>query len=166
MIKNISPREADYLLIIFEIKNNEGLPRNKDVIKKLKVSKPTASLMIKKLCDKKLITREKEYIFLTRKGLLTIFELLWRHGVIELSLDYLGLSPKEACNVSRTIELMIPFDTLVKIWEKMKKPLKCPLGFEFPNIYEVDLSKKYYICGLEILLSRKLNIHKRKLWLT
>ena len=67
MIKNISPREADYLLIIFEIKNNEGLPRNKDVIKKLKVSKPTASLMIKKLCDKKLITREKEYIFLTRK---------------------------------------------------------------------------------------------------
>ncbi len=162
-VEKINPREADYLLIIFEIKNNEERPRNKDIMKKLGVSKPTTSLMIKKLVEKNLIVRKKDYIDLTQQGLITVLELLWRHGVIELSLDRLGLSPDEACHVSRTIELIMPFDTLVKIWQGMKKPLKCPLGVEFPNIFNLNLDKKYYICGLDRLLNRKENRSFKKI---
>ncbi|OYT28890.1 MAG: hypothetical protein B6U94_08110 [Thermofilum sp. ex4484_79] len=149
MIRYVNPREADYLLAIFDIKSKGEKPRNMEIMKKLNVSKSTASLMLKKLERKDLVLKKKGYLELTKKGLTVIYELLWRHGVTELSLSKLGLEPEEACLVSRRIEMIIPFDVLIRIWEQMNKPLKCPLGIEFPDINNINLSKTYYICGSE-----------------
>lgn len=55
----LSRRTEDYLRTILEIVEEKGYARVKDIAKKMKVSLPTVTEMLKKLDNKKLVTYEK-----------------------------------------------------------------------------------------------------------
>ena len=128
MVNSLSIRDIDYLITIYEYSASRGVARVIDVAKVLGVSKSTASLMIKKLEKQGLIVKVSSGIKLTSEGVKTCLEIIWRHGVIEVALTRLGLSPEEACAVARNIELSIPKHIVEKLWHLLGRPAACPHG--------------------------------------
>jgi DtxR family Mn-dependent transcriptional regulator len=69
MSEELTERMEDYLRIIYEIENEKGYARLKDVASRLNVRPPTAEEMLRKLNDMNLIVHEKYGgIRLTKKG--------------------------------------------------------------------------------------------------
>lgn len=128
MVNSLSIRDIDYLITIYEYSALRGAARVIDVAKVLGVSKSTASLMIKKLERQGLIEKVSSGVKLTSEGVKACLEIIWRHGVIEIALTKLGLSPKEACVVARNIELSIPKHIVEKLWHLLGRPAVCPHG--------------------------------------
>jgi len=65
---NINEGEENYLRIIFELEGEKGV-KSIDISKKLNVSKPAVSEMLRKLVNKKMILFQAySKILLTRKG--------------------------------------------------------------------------------------------------
>ena len=128
MVYSLSTRDVDYLITIYEYGASRGAVRVVDVAKVLGVSKSTASLMIKKLEKQGLIMKVSDGVKLTSEGVKTCLEVIWRHGVIEVALTRLGLSPEEACAIARNIELSIPKHIVEKLWHLLGKPAVCPHG--------------------------------------
>jgi len=141
-----NPREADYLITIYELSVTNKEVRHSEIRKKLGVAKPTVSLMTKKLEKKGYIIIEKKKIKLTKTGLAKVKELLWRHGVLEVAFTLLGVDPEIACKMVREIELIIPTEVIQRIWETMGKPTVCPHGHEFPDIDKSELDEGISFC--------------------
>lgn len=129
----LSVRELDYLLAIFKKYVREGYARNKQIVEELKVSKSTASLMVKKLSRRGLVTETGRRLRLTDKGERVVAEKLWRHCVLENALHFLGTSVKDSCRISWKIEHVFPTEVLEEIWERLGRPLECPCGIKFPE---------------------------------
>jgi len=125
--ENLSVRDADYLIALFKC---GGEARLSEVCRELKVAKPTASLMMKKLSTAGLVRKVSNKYALTVLGRKTAKEIIWRHTVTEWMLVKSGLNIREACRVARIIELYIPLNSLKKIWSMLGKPVKCPCGYE------------------------------------
>ena len=144
-VEKLNKREVDYLLLIFLKSRDIEYVKQKELREELKVSKPTVSLMIKKLSKKELVTSGKEGVRLTEKGEKTVLNLLWRHGVLENALVSLGLPAKKACEITCEIELLIPEEAVTLIWEKLGMPRQCPCGIEFPTEESGELFS-YSVC--------------------
>lgn len=102
-----------------------------DIARYLRVSKSTASLMIKKLIRRDLLRKSNEGLLLTSKGIKIYREIAWRHGITELALMKLGLPPEDACRVAKCIEFRIPYEQLKRIWAKLGYPTICTHNKEF-----------------------------------
>ena len=91
----ISSKAEDYLRAIYEIVNQKGFVRIKDIARELDVKPPTVVEMMKKLDDKRLVTYEKYGgITLTERGK-QIAELIEnRHETFKNFLEIL-LVPKD-----------------------------------------------------------------------
>ncbi len=125
--ENLSVRDADYLIALFNCGGQAGLP---DICSALKVAKPTASLMMKKLNISGLVKKVHNKYELTVLGKKIAKEIIWRHTVTEWMLVKSGLKIKDACRVARRIELYIPLKALKEIWIMLGEPVKCPCGYE------------------------------------
>jgi len=125
--ENLSVRDADYLIALFKCGGQAGLA---EICGELRVAKPTASLMMKKLNSSGLIMKVNNRYALTSSGRKTAEEIIWRHTVTEWMLVKSGLTVSEACKVARRIELYIPLEALKKIWKALGEPVRCPCGFD------------------------------------
>ncbi|RLG10408.1 MAG: hypothetical protein DRN64_02930, partial [Thaumarchaeota archaeon] len=107
--------------------------RQHEIIDELGVAKPTASLMIGRLRDEGYLQVRRRKIFLGRKREEAIRAALWKHGVMESALVKLGLSSKEACEISWSIVDRIPRSAVERIWRSLGSPDSCPCGYELPT---------------------------------
>lgn len=89
----------NYLETIF-ILSQEGNPvRSIDIVKQLDYSKPSVSLAMKNLREKKLIEIDQDgYITLTKEGLAIAKSMFERHILISDWLIFLGVDRKTAVN--------------------------------------------------------------------
>ena len=73
----------NYLRVIYEVQLESDVVRIKDIIKRLKVSTPSAVQAIKKLADKGLVTHEKRsYVKLTQKGIIQAEKVYQNHKML------------------------------------------------------------------------------------
>lgn len=144
-VRGLSKREADYLLTIFLNSRSKGYARHLEVVRELGVSKATASLMVKKLAEKRFVASSRRGVALTERGEAAVIELLWRHGVLEAALTRLGVPVEEACRITWEIELAIPSDVVETIWRALGSPRTCPCGVRFPKTG--DRLGDYEVCG-------------------
>ncbi len=122
----LSPRDVDYLMVVYHLSHVRGAARISDVAEYLGVAKPTASLMLKKLMRSGLLRRIDGGYVLTEEGLSICTDMFIKHTIIETALSRLGLDPDEACRLAREIEVLMPMDKALKIWESMGRPERCP----------------------------------------
>jgi len=122
----LSPRDVDYLMVVYHLAHSRGIARISDVAKYLGVAKPTASLMLKKLMKLGLLRRVDGGYALTEEGLSICTDMFIKHTIIETALSRLGLDPDEACQLAREIEVLMPMDKAMKIWESIGRPERCP----------------------------------------
>lgn len=98
----------NYLETILILKNSNGDVKSIDIVHKLGVTKPSVSVAMKNLKQKRLITiDEKGYIELTKEGYDIANMIYERHVVISQMLEKLGVSAdiavKDACKIEHVI---------------------------------------------------------------
>ncbi len=142
----LSLRAIEYLLSIFKRSKDKGYARQYEIIEDLGISKPTASLMVKKLRDIGYLEVREERIRLSRRGEKLVLELIWKHGVIESALVELGLSLKCACRIAWRIIQEIPVEDVKQIWIRLGLPRSCPCGHLIPLLDEEASAEEVEPC--------------------
>ncbi|RLG07895.1 MAG: hypothetical protein DRN59_00310 [Thaumarchaeota archaeon] len=132
-MSKLSPRRIDYLIAVFKCSKGKGYARQREIIEELGIAKPTASLMIKKLREEGYLEIRERRIFLDKKGEKMIEEALWKHGVLENAFVKLGLSSREACEISWRILDRVPSKIVERIWRNIGMPDRCPCGYLLPT---------------------------------
>ena len=109
----------DYLEAIWELKNNKGYIKAKDIADKLEVKRPSVSEMTKKLKEKDFISYEKYGgITFTEKGRRLAREIKKRHNLFVEFLSIIGVgeknSQRDACKIehdvsAETVKCLIHF---------------------------------------------------------
>lgn len=95
----------DYLEMIYRLSLKKGFTRVHDLSKSLNVQPPSATKMIQKLSDLKLLKYEKYGIIILEKEGEVIGEaLLNRHNIIEHLLKILGIPEEEILKETEKIE--------------------------------------------------------------
>jgi Mn-dependent DtxR family transcriptional regulator len=146
-IDDVSIREIEYLIKVFELEKKRGYVRIKDLVNELKLAKPTVSLTVKKLVKKGVLAYLMHgKVKLTKKGLFLIYESIWRHGVIEFALTKIGLKLDEACVLTERIQAKIPREAVEKLWLTLGMPNKCSHGLELPTPPRFKPDKRYMFC--------------------
>lgn len=130
----LSLRAMEYLLSILGRSRDKGYARQYEIIEDLGVSKPTASLMVKKLRRDGYLEVEGEKIRLSDGGVKLIRELVWKHGVIEWALFELGIPREGACRIAWRIIQEIPAEDVERIWMRLGSPRSCPCGHRIPML--------------------------------
>ncbi len=151
VVEELNKREADYLLSIFLNSRDKGYARNMEIVRMLKVSKPTVTLMVRKLERRKLVVSERSGVRLTDKGVEVVARILWGHGVLETALARLGVPTRDACKIAWEIELRVPEKILNTIWRNLGEPEVCPCGLRFPRPSKWENVERYGLCGLKFL---------------
>ena len=112
----------NYLETILILKNSNGDVKSIDIVHKLGVTKPSVSVAMKNLKQKRLITiDEKGYIELTKEGYDIANMIYERHVVISKMLEKLGVSPDIAVKDACKIEHVISSESFQAIKEHVKK---------------------------------------------
>lgn len=98
----------DYLETILMLHKENGKVRSIDVVRELGFSKPSVSVAMKGLREKKLITMDEVgYITLTKEGLKIAEKVLERHTLLSEWLIRLGVSEdvakEDACRIEHDI---------------------------------------------------------------
>ncbi len=142
----LSPRAIEYLLSVLRRSRGKGYARQYEIVEDLGVSKPTASLMVKKLRCVGYLRVEGEKIMLSEMGEKLVWELIRRHGIIESALFELGLSREGACRLAWRIVQEIPAEDIERIWIKLGSPESCPCGYRIPSIHKGASMKEVEPC--------------------
>ena len=132
----LSSRAIEYLLVVLKRSRDKGYARQYELIEDLGISRPTASLMVKKLKQIGYLRVDGGKIRLSRVGMKLIRELVWKHGIIESALYELGLTREGACRIAWRIVQEIPVNDAERIWIKLGSPRSCPCGKQIPSIHE------------------------------
>ena len=109
MDHKLSPTMEDYLEVIYQLCEEDGLARVKDIAFRLEVTNPTVVGAIKGLKQRKLVRQERYgYIRLTDRGQRLAAAVADRHKVVSDFLEnILGLDPetasKDACKIEHAI---------------------------------------------------------------
>lgn len=115
----------NYLEAILMISRKKENVHAIDIVNNLGFSKPSVSIMLKKLKDEKYIDiDEKQNITLLPEGLKIAEKILERHEILTDILEYLGIDPKiaedDACKVEHDLS-DVTFDAIKKMYiEKIK----------------------------------------------
>lgn len=116
----------NYLEAILMISKEKDGVHAIDIVNNLGFSKPSVSIMLKKLKDEKYIDiDDNQHIHLLPEGLKIAEKIYERHQVLTDILEYLGVNPDTAENDACKIEHDLTdetFDAIKKIYlEKIKK---------------------------------------------
>ena len=116
----------NYLEAILMISRRKDGVHAIDIVNELGFSKPSVSIMLKKLKDEKYITiDDNQHIHLLPEGLKIAEKILERHEILTDILIYLGVDPKvsedDACKIEHDLSDET-FDAIRKIYfDKIKK---------------------------------------------
>lgn len=125
----------DYLEMIYRLSLNSGFTRINELSNALNVQPPSATKMVQKLSELKLLKYEKYgIIILEENGKKLGEDLLRRHNTIERFLRILNISEKEILNETEKIEHTISKET-TKCFEDFVKFMEDSPGIteEFEN---------------------------------
>ena len=126
----------NYLRVIYEVQLESDVVRIKDIIKRLKVSTPSAVQAIKKLADKGLVTHEKRsYVKLTQKGIIQAEKVYQNHKMLfRFFKEVLGIAVGEAETLSCVMEHHLTQESFGKFKALVEYFLKKPQVFkDFQN---------------------------------
>ena len=123
----LTPEMVDYLVSIYVLTYKRGCRCVKpiEISKTLGASKATVSLMLKKLRFKGLVTKEKDGVSLSQRGVTICTAILRRHAMIEKALMRFGIDHDRACEVARRIEVEVD-ESIVDLIEKETAELELP----------------------------------------
>ena len=115
----------NYLEAILMISREKQNVHAIDIVNNLGFSKPSVSIMLKKLKDEKYIDIDEEKnITLLPEGLKIAEKILERHEILTDILEYLGIDPKiaedDACKVEHDLS-DVTFDAIKKMYEEKIK---------------------------------------------
>ena len=115
----------NYLEAILMISREKENVHAIDIVNNLGFSKPSVSIMLKKLKDEKYIDiDEKQNITLLPEGLKIAEKILERHEILTDILEYLGIEPKiaedDACKIEHDLS-DVTFDAIKKMYEEKIK---------------------------------------------
>ncbi len=116
----------NYLEAILMISRRKDGVHAIDIVNELGFSKPSVSIMLKKLKDEKYITiDDNQHIHLLPEGLKIAEKILERHEILTDILIYLGVDPKvsedDACKIEHDLSDET-FDAIRKMYfDKIKK---------------------------------------------
>lgn len=121
-MEKIYESAENYLETILIIKERTGNVRSIDIVRELGFSKPSVSVAMKNLKEKKLITIDDAGgITLTKEGLAIASEVYERHKVLSGALIELGVSEETAVDDACRIEHYISSESFDKIKEYIEK---------------------------------------------
>ncbi|MGV9197435.1 MAG: metal-dependent transcriptional regulator [Promethearchaeia archaeon] len=137
--------KLDYKVIVTLYKQDTPLKVG-DLTKKLQLAHSTIGSCIKRLEEKSLVEYEAYHdVELTLKGKNLAKELIRHRQLVEiLFYNELGLSPQEAHQESKKLNLLFSCNLINKICEKYNHPKKCPCG-------EKVVNSEYCHCEEEII---------------
>jgi Mn-dependent DtxR family transcriptional regulator len=102
---SLSASMQDYLEMIYRLSVNTGFIRVHELSDALNVQPPSATKMVQKLADLRLLKYEKYgVLILEKEGKLLGEELLNRHNIIEKFLKILGIPDSEILTETEKIE--------------------------------------------------------------
>ena len=108
----------DYLETILMLKNKSGLVRSIDIVKELNFSKPSVSVAMKNLREKKYIVMDKDgYISLTSDGKEIAERVYDRHTVLTQVLMKLGVDE----NIAKEDACMVEHDLSEETFSRIKE---------------------------------------------
>jgi len=115
----------NYLEAILMISREKENVHAIDIVNNLGFSKPSVSIMLKKLKDEKYIDiDEKQNITLLPEGLKIAEKILERHEILTDILEYLGIDSKiaedDACKIEHDLS-DVTFDAIKKMYEEKIK---------------------------------------------
>ena len=111
----------DYLECILILNRSKGLVRSIDIVRRLGVTKPTVSAMMKKLVEKNFINIDEDrYITLTEKGSKVAKRVYDKHLMLGGFLIKIGVNKEKALEEAGVIEHIIcdeTYECLEKLYE-------------------------------------------------
>ena len=130
MKKTLSSQMEDYLEIIYQLCQENGLARVKDIADRLAVSNPSVVGAIKNLKGRKLVVQEPYgYIRLTERGNRLAAAVMQRHEVLRNFLEkFLALDPETATRDACKMEHAISAKTLERFTDLMEFVEEAPKG--------------------------------------
>ena len=126
----LSSQMEDYLEIIYQLCQENGLARVKDIAVRLAVSNPSVVGALKNLKSRKLVMQEPYgYIRLTKRGNRLAAAVMQKHEVLRSFLEkILALDPETAARDACKMEHAISAKTLKRFAELMEFIEKAPKG--------------------------------------
>ena len=126
----LSSQMEDYLEIIYQLCQEEGLARVKDIAVRLAVSNPSVVGAVKNLKSRKLVVQEPYgYIRLTARGNRLAASVMQKHEVLRSFLEkILALDPETATRDACKMEHAISAKTLKRFTELMEFIEEAPKG--------------------------------------
>lgn len=129
-------REAIYLKLIYTLwERGVEVVSPKRIASKMRVSKPTAIEVLKKLSSMKLIEYlDWKGVKLSREGRETAERIIRAHRLFEsLLVNVVGVSLEEACRSASLIDSQASEQLMDKICEFLGHPSTCPHGYSIPR---------------------------------
>jgi len=132
----ITKNQEDYFRAIFQLAEDNGEVKSKDIVDFLNVSKPAVSEMLTKLKERKYIKKPPySNISFTKKGLREAKRITYKHRIVEFFLkEVLNLDKKEMKLEAHKLEHAMSDDIAKRLSKFLKNPKSCPCGYEIPNI--------------------------------
>lgn len=127
MSDELTPELADYLVVLVHLVSRRGgacCVRLVEVSEFLGVSKPTASIMLGKLVRMGLVTKSRDGVGLSQRGLELASSIVRRHEVLERVLLRYGLDHDRACEIARKLEVILEERDVSTIEENLTEPGK------------------------------------------
>ncbi len=121
----LTPELADYLVVVTHLTAKRGgtcCVKLFEVSEFLGVAKPTASIMLGKLLRMGLITKSREGVGLSRRGLDVVNAIIRKHEILETALLRYGLNHERACEIARKLEVVLEEEDVSTIEESLGKP--------------------------------------------
>ena len=121
----IRPSAEDYLETILLLSQKNGVVRSVDIANDIGFSKPSVSVAMKKLREKKMITTDADgYIRLTEKGEKSAEQIYERHSTLYDWLMSIGVGAKIAAADACRMEHILSEDTFQAIKKLLKANAK------------------------------------------
>lgn len=120
-LKRYTPREEDYVEVIYELIREKGYARAIDISTNLHVQSPSVTRMLQKLHANDLVVYERyRGIMLTDKGERLAKSVHDRHGILVRLLLLLGVSPETAHRDAEGLEHNLHSETIDRLTRLVK----------------------------------------------
>lgn len=148
----------DYISVIFEYMEMDVKVSNKLICKKLNISPPSVSAMIKKLKDSELVDTKGYEVYLTDEGKKEAKKILSKHRLWEYFLEKeLGYDWADVHEEAKSLQYMTSDNLMKKLNEYLGKPKSCPHGGDifvnnYSDIKSIPLSN--FEIGKKVVINR------------
>lgn len=131
----LSRNKEDYLRAIYHLeRETQESVKSIELVRYLKVSKPSVSEMLKKLIKLRLISYKSNKLTLTKKGLKEAEKITYRHRIIEVFLTQVLKLKSGVHEEGNKLEHAFSDASIKKIALLLKNPQFCPHGKPIPKI--------------------------------